>query len=636
MYQNVFLDFLNRESRILYGMYDDFTDSQHALQLSRALNVAVFLCDEFCLTPPGPVAECHIAQLVLRKKAAFLEDRVVRLAIREKSLAEFFEKKLLAYAPHREYYPDLYSSRSREFVSRFPISVEPRHTIIGDYISERWQEGPDVDDRGWERVVQERAAREIALLRGIAPTIVARGQTVNWPTVRAEIERLKVVPDAVIRRLLQFEYFSAYIAEYNLRTITGLPFARVEFGTSVSDLRYDYNALRELLEALRIWNVIRDMSAESMLLLRMMDGYFRFRKWFDDLAAENSGVRSIAEIGALALRLHPSIRKHSDELNHLAAGVRSSGSLALSIAQLEAVGHRLGAISMMVDSSDVGRKAPRSINIPLDIHVDPPTIGLFVALNEEREFFVERWQLQNEYPERVWVGKVGKVNVHLYCSGRAGRVPATAASMKVLSETLVSFDLLIVLGICGGFAEMKVMRGDILAPEVVVDLSSRKVRDDTQGAASEFRPRVYNLDDRIMRFLNSGTFDRKAWQAAVVSSEYWPAGIDRLPRVYHASIASIDEVVSSDVLRKKLLEVSPGLHGVEMEAGGVIEAASYHGVPVGVVRGVSDFADPLKTDDVWRRLAMHATAQLVEDMFAAREFAGALLPTTRPYKSEHK
>jgi nucleoside phosphorylase len=51
-----------------------------------------------------------------------------------------------------------------------------------------------------------------------------------------------------------------------------------------------------------------------------------------------------------------------------------------------------------------------------------------------------------------------------------------------------------------------------------------------------------------------------------------------------------------------------------MEAGGVCAAAKMNSIQVVVVRGVSDLADPAKSDNVWRQRAMKTVAHLLESV----------------------
>ena len=96
----------------------------------------------------------------------------------------------------------------------------------------------------------------------------------------------------------------------------------------------------------------------------------------------------------------------------------------------------------------------------------------------------------------------------------------------------------------------------------------------------------------------------------------WPKG--RTPSLWEGRIASVDEVVASDDHRKKMIDSVDKLMGVEMEAGGVCAAAKAFGVPCGVVRVVSDLADPAKADDEWRRIGMKTLAELVKRLPLSR------------------
>ena len=56
MIHDVFLDFLNRDSREIYGLYK-LPKETHVAVLTEALSVAVFLCRDHCILPPGFLAE---------------------------------------------------------------------------------------------------------------------------------------------------------------------------------------------------------------------------------------------------------------------------------------------------------------------------------------------------------------------------------------------------------------------------------------------------------------------------------------------------------------------------------------------------------------------------------------------------
>ncbi|HXQ38629.1 MAG TPA: hypothetical protein VN843_31805, partial [Anaerolineales bacterium] len=126
----------------------------------------------------------------------------------------------------------------------------------------------------------------------------------------------------------------------------------------------------------------------------------------------------------------------------------------------------------------------------------------------------------------------------------------------------------------------------------------------------EFRPKEFTLDDRIPSFLRSGNFDEGEWGKSVLEDAEWPQGVR--PTIRHGPVASLDEVVSSTSWIKKLCDAWPKLDGVEMEAGGVCAAAERFNVRPAVIRGVSDHANPLKSDDNWRIISMKTAAHLLE------------------------
>jgi nucleoside phosphorylase len=172
--------------------------------------------------------------------------------------------------------------------------------------------------------------------------------------------------------------------------------------------------------------------------------------------------------------------------------------------------------------------------------------------------------------------------------------------------------MLVVAGIAGGFAQEGVSLGDVVVAKSVADLASRKIRQHEDAVIPEFRPREYATDSRISKLFQSGNFDRAKWEQRVIEQGEWPDG--RRPTIHFGTVASVDEVVSSNEWVLKLRNAWPKLLGVEMEAGGVCAAAESFGLKVGVVRGISDHSDPAKSDTEWRRRAMKAVGTVVDEL----------------------
>jgi hypothetical protein len=102
--RDVFLHFLNRDSRQIYGLFQVLGSSGHEALLGRALNAAAVLCESRCIAPPGFIVECDIAQRLMERKCAFLRERLFELPMRESSLTELVENKRNEYAAMRPFY----------------------------------------------------------------------------------------------------------------------------------------------------------------------------------------------------------------------------------------------------------------------------------------------------------------------------------------------------------------------------------------------------------------------------------------------------------------------------------------------------------------------------------------------------
>jgi nucleoside phosphorylase len=150
----------------------------------------------------------------------------------------------------------------------------------------------------------------------------------------------------------------------------------------------------------------------------------------------------------------------------------------------------------------------------------------------------------------------------------------------------------------------------IIIPHTVVDLATRKILDKGDHTMTEFRRRDFSLEPIVYEYLTSSNFDRRSWEQIAIDQGEWPT--HRRPSFHHGLITSVDEVVVSDAWRKSLLNDTPKLLGVEMEAGGVCAAAERYKVPVAMIRAVSDNADPAKVDTQWRSRGMKTMATLIE------------------------
>lgn len=119
------------------------------------------------------------------------------------------------------------------------------------------------------------------------------------------------------------------------------------------------------------------------------------------------------------------------------------------------------------------------------------------------------------------------------------------------------------------------------------------------------------MNDSCLEVFRSGGFGIRAWIEECTNLPYYPEGMRPVLNM-NGPIICADEVVASNDWRAKLIKAWPKSQGVEMESGGVVAAwrAANLGCPISVIRGVSDMADPLKTDDSLRMIVMQSAALL--------------------------
>ena len=127
MRRNLFLHFLNRDTREIFGVYELLDRGRHANILREPLNAAAILCENACYAPPGFVIEDDIAFELFEAQSAYLETGLVQLPIRERNLADYAEKKRGEYAPARNRYSGLFDDSRLEALSSYGTAITRRN-----------------------------------------------------------------------------------------------------------------------------------------------------------------------------------------------------------------------------------------------------------------------------------------------------------------------------------------------------------------------------------------------------------------------------------------------------------------------------------------------------------------------------
>lgn len=617
---SIFAHFLNRETVHIFGADKNVPEDKLLQTLTEYLNVAAFLADEYCVIPPGWVDEFGVTRAVLERRQALLLAGIVRLPIRESSLTEFHKKRLIQYGPFREFYPELFLEKNVLFLEDNGEALIGRESGVGARIRAEWIDQSLAAPTVKEFVGSLSAGRQKAVSR-IAYEISAEGAAIVWPAIASKMLDLAGSAPPEYRHLLQRLNFETYLEEYGLKIVSGLPLARYDFGLKASDLQYDYRALRGALQAAHAWQQIRNLDGAGMVQLRATKGYMDFRAAFDQVSSAAVTPSEVQRYFAAPPRTLMRTLNDTADLQHVAdTAVMGAEGLHLNPANLLELSLRLESAAMnaelmsgRLDQSAHSRGSQRAVG-EKDEHETPARedavrVGIFVALEQELRVLERRWHLTNRFGDRLWSGKLGDAELIVFSPQMMGRVEAALETYDVLLKSK-PLDVILVLGLAGGFAEQKVNTGSLIVATSVVDLAARKVREEEETPRPVFRPKEYALDSRLREYLQSGSFDRTRWHAQVVEDEEWPAGLR--PVIHYGPIGSGDEVVSSSDWVRRLIEAWPQLLGVEMEAGGICAAAERLGKRVAVVRVISDFADPAKADDAWRIRGMKTLANLIE------------------------
>ncbi|MFF4967308.1 HEAT repeat domain-containing protein [Streptomyces sp. NPDC001037] len=185
------------------------------------------------------------------------------------------------------------------------------------------------------------------------------------------------------------------------------------------------------------------------------------------------------------------------------------------------------------------------------------TKALFRVLGE-RGITPTDMQRDGRYYDVFELGPEGQPPVRVVTTQATDQGGQSAAA--VTRELLSAFrpDLVLLVGVCGGFGERGVSIHDVLLAREVFDYGPEKVRPEGGG----LRPQVYRTDPQVLRLVtrldNVGRLE-----ASLGGGE-----------LHVKDFASGEKVIAwrDSALRAELLAMSPDIAGVETEAHGVLHA----------------------------------------------------------------
>lgn len=606
--KNIFLHQLNRDTREVFNLFSALDPRNHAALMRKTLNAAAILCEAHCYAPPGFIVEEQIAFDLVENQEAFLREGLIQLPMRERSLADFAEKKRIGYEPMRNRYSGLFDDTRIGFLGNHATGIVNRKTQITKGILDQWEGGPEERKRIWTPVKKLIGAGTIDLISRIPFQLDQRGIAVTWSAIKPELPDLAQEASKELRDTLQHVYFGQYCREFDLVALRNVPHIPYDFSLPTAPA-YDYRLLSAFLDSFDLREMLLEAPAELIIALRRQPGFIALIDAYSALAnalASPTDVRFHAGRARTAVSYGwnslPSRRFSLYEGSHVEI-------TELTSAMDEAANLVSRALGLPTRHSEPLLKfTKRDLIMPQEAE-----LVIFVALEEELDILARSLGLKKGSSTPEAHGAIDGIQVDVVCPRNMGRVAAAVAMSRYLSKRHRRPKLILVVGLAGGFEENRTVPGHIIVVEKVVDLALRKVGDEEKGVSTHFRREDYSLHDQLKNQLLSDDFDKAAWSAHAADEFEWPS--DRRPSLHYGPVASADEVVASDGWRQQILNGKggdPKLLGVEMEAGGVCAAARKDGSPVSMLRVVSDQADPAKADDHWRKLGMKTLADLLK------------------------
>ena len=236
------------------------------------------------------------------------------------------------------------------------------------------------------------------------------------------------------------------------------------------------------------------------------------------------------------------------------------------------------------------------------LHTD---VVILTALDEEQDVVLKHFpsDLQKVRNRRIRLGEHAGLKFALLAMHGKGNTRAAAITMWAITQLKPRFILL--LGIAGGIEKKNErMLGDVLIPEVFVEYDHGKAT--PEGFEQRYQP--YRASRTLLDLAHET--EKLGWCNQIQSKR--PDGTHKRinPLAHFGVLMSGQQVVTDSKLVSKLQTDWPETVGLEMESVGAALAVYENDDAAAflMIKGISDWADPQKADNLWRDYAADAAA----------------------------
>ncbi|WP_281774734.1 hypothetical protein [Methanobacterium formicicum] len=239
--------------------------------------------------------------------------------------------------------------------------------------------------------------------------------------------------------------------------------------------------------------------------------------------------------------------------------------------------------------------------------LDKILIGVVVALDIELDAVLNQFSHRKfkQDSRTYYVGhidsKIESYNIAVTRSSHPGNTPSAIVTKDLINDLNPKY--IILIGIAAGYGDDGLKLGDVVVSDAIFDYDYTKEFDDK----SLIRPRTYNSDHYLMECVKNFEWDCEIEVDC-------PDGSSS-PNVIVGHIATGNKVIASKYYKEKIKSIHDKIIAIEMESGGVADAAKQLKNPIGilVIKGISDLGDEDKDDD-WHEYSANAAAQFFADI----------------------
>lgn len=273
-HRDIYLDVLNPDYHTIFGWNTVLSDEQQVFNLVEILTIAVFLCRDRCILPPGFVLQSQNVRRAIELTRPFFEATLVQWPMREVDPKDFWKKKIGKMIGARKDYPRMLDQDAAKQLYSFPGARDPNKPKVGITVAKRWLDAPDLPGV-WDDMKRNLPANLVDDIRHVPSRLVENAKGVTLGGLAKHVRGVREHSGVLLRELAK-SYNKVYLDALDVTVLSGVPNCGEDFGLGSGDTFYSVRALQAALQPLGLWPLHQVFSPEEIVDLRSTGGYGRF------------------------------------------------------------------------------------------------------------------------------------------------------------------------------------------------------------------------------------------------------------------------------------------------------------------------------------------------------------------------